>query len=338
MKSNQVNSMKNFNKKLNEQFDSLKITILNEPKYKKHLYADFIELVSLFSNDYVSQNEIIDRLQDNGEVFKVEETPDGEIGLYETESQDKAESWMNSVFEYLITREKNYGTSYPFVIDKTKGIKNKDKKSLTEKQKLYLFLLIASSLNFFPKIIDKLTSEFEILSENILKSYLPENAKVYGFGSNTKFTGNAQDKIKDLAKEVNVQFNDRIVSQVSKRSSKEEGLDLIGWIPFEDNNPNTIIILGQCACGKDWFSKQNETLRYDRFYYPYLLQFTHAMFLSCDINNNGDVFEFDKDITFNHLIFERRRLINLAKPDIFNDLIYSKIIIEKSINYIEDIV
>jgi len=330
--------MKNFNKKLSKQFGSLRISILNEPKYKKHLYADYVELACLFSKDFVSQNEIIDRLEDNGETFKVDEIPDGEFGLYDSEKQDKAEIWMNSIFEYLNERSNIYGISYPFVIDKTKGIKIIEKNVLTEKQKLYLFLLIASSLNFFKEIKDELTSDFEILSENILQTFLPTNAKVFGFGSNTKFTGNAQEKIKKLANEINIQYCERIVSQISVNNSKEEGLDLIGWIPFEDNNPNTIIILGQCACGKDWFNKQNETLRYDRFYSPYLLPFIHAMFLSGDFNNNNGVFGFDKDLNFNHLVFERRRLINLAKPNTIDNLKYTNIIIKKSIDFVEDIV
>lgn len=330
--------MKNFETKLTEQFDSLKISVLNESKYKTHLYADYVELVCLFSNDFVSQNEIIDRLQDNGETFSVVETPDGKFGLYDTERDDKAEEWTYSIFEYISERSTIYGTSYPFTIDVTKGVKIINKKALTEKHKLYLFLLLASSLKFFKKIKNELTSDFEILSEIVLQAYLPANAKVYGFGKNTKFTGNAQDKIKNLANEINIPYCERIVSQISLNNSKEEGLDLIGWIPFEDNNPNTIIILGQCSCGKDWFSKQNETQRYDRFYYPYLLPFTHAFFLSGDYKNNNGIFGIDKDLTPNHLFFERRRLINLARPNTLDNLKYTNRIIEKSVDFIEDIV
>lgn len=330
--------MKNFNHKLGDQFRSLSITVLNEPKYKKHLYADYIELIGLFSEDFISQNEIIDRLQDNGETFNINEVPDGEIGLYDAEKNDHAELWINTVFEFIYERSKIYSSSYPFVYDKNLGIKLKEKNSLTEKQKVYLFLLIASSLSFFNKIKSELTSDFEKLSEHILKAYLPNNANVYGFGSNSTFTGNAQDKIRRLAEEINLQINERVVSQISIRNSKEEGLDVIGWIPFNDNNPNTIIILGQCACGKDWFGKQNETRRYDRFYSSYLMPFTHALFLSGDFKNNDGVFEIDKDFTQNQLIFERRRLIDLSKTDILNELKYSNAIVEKSLSFSEDLV
>lgn len=294
--------MKNFKNKLDEQFKSLSITVLNEPKYKKHIYADYIELISLFSEDFISQNEIIDRLQDNGVIFSITEVPDGEIGLYDAEKNDKAELWINTVFDFLNERAEIYASSYPFIFSKKFGIKLKDKSSLTEKQKIYLFLLLASSLNFFNKIQAELTSDFEKLCESILKAYLPNNAKVYGFGSNSIFVGNAQDKIKTLAKEINLKINERVVSQISVMNSKEEGLDIVGWIPFNDNNPNTIIVLGQCACGKDWFGKQNETRRYDRFYTSYLMPFTYALFLSGDFKNNGGVFEIDKDFTQNQLI------------------------------------
>lgn len=330
--------MKNFKEKLDDQFKSLSITVLNEPKYKKHLYADYVELICLFSEDFITQNEIIDRLQDNGEIFNIKEIPDGETGLFDAETNDSAELWINTVFECLNERSKIYASSYPFIYDKNHGIKLKERCRLNEKQKIYLFLLIASSLNFFTRIKSELTSDFEKLSEYILKAYLPNNANVYGFGSNSTFTGNAPDKIRKLAKEINLPINERIVSQVSIRNSKEEGLDVVGWIPFSDNNPNTIIILGQCACGKDWFGKQNETLRYDRFYLSYLLPFTHALFLSGDFRNNEGLFQIDKDFTQNQLIFERRRLIDLSQTDVLDALQYTNEIVEKSLSYFEDVV
>ena len=183
-----------------------------------------------------------------------------------------------------------------------------------------------------------MTSDFELLAERVLKSYLPDNAKIFGFGSNTLFQGNAQNKIRNLANKINLECNDRLINQIPSTSSKEEGLDVVGWIPFEDNNPNTIIILGQSACGKDWVGKQNETQRYDRFYNPYILPFFHAMLFPYNLNNNFRLFGFDKDITHNQLIFERRRIVFLSSEGVLSELTNSKRVVDKIIEYSEDIV
>jgi hypothetical protein len=57
-----------------------------------------------------------------------------------------------------------------------------------------------------------------------------------------------------------------------------------------------------------------------------------------DLKNTNGRFGFSKDITANHMIFERRRILNLANNDIFDRLEYSKQIIEKCLEYQEDIV
>lgn len=334
----QVNSMSNFNQKIIEQFTSFEVKRPNESKSKIQIFADFIELICMFSKDYVSKSDIIDRLIDSGEDFSVSLPVDGETGLIDSQKHDKAEGWADSIFEYIEERKTIYKSYYPFEIEREIGIKLIEPSTLTEVQKLYLYLLIASSLNSFKKLQHEITKEFESLSEIVLKSYLPENSKVYGFGSNTKYTGNAQSKIIQLSKDINVDIDMRIISQIPTQSSKEEGLDIISWLPFEDNNPNTIIIFGQCACGKDWFGKQIDTYRYNRFYKHYLQPFTHAMFFPHDFRNKDGRFGFDIDLFDNNLVFERRRFLNLANEDIFEHLNYSKQIIDKCLEYSEDLV
>ena len=56
---------------------------------------------------------------------------------------------MNTYFEYLKERKSIYGNNYPFIFDNKKGIKAIAKSDLSEQQKLYIYLLIASSLSSF---------------------------------------------------------------------------------------------------------------------------------------------------------------------------------------------
>lgn len=330
--------MKNFNKNLTEQFVSFSVKKPNESKSKTNIYADFVELVSLFSDDFVSQSDIVDRMQDSGEDFDLPTPVDGITGLIDAQEDDYAERFMNVIFEYIEERRAIYQKVYPFVTDTEKGIKLIDKDSLTEQHKVYLYLLIASSLSNFKRLIPSITTEFEALSESVLKSYLPPHANVFNFANSNKYKGNAKEKIRQLANEINLDINHLEIEQISEHNSKEEGLDIIAWIPFEDNNPNTIVILGQCACGKDWFGKQNETFRYENYLQCYRQPFTHSVFMPYDLKNTKGRFGFSKDITANHLIFERRRILSLSNQNIFEDLKYSKQIVEKCLEYREDIV
>lgn len=327
-----------FNNKMQLQFEDFKIKTPDCAKYKNQYYADYIELISLVSADFVSRADIRDRLFDEGISIELEKPNDGENGLIDSQINDKAEGYVDVYFEYIEKRKLMYGKNYPFFTDIEKGIKVIDKNKLSEQQKLYIYLLIASSLSSFKKLKQFITDDFEKLSELALKAYLPDNSKVFGFGSNSVYRENAKNKIEKLGKEINVyEIDKRVLGQISPHSSKEEGLDVVGWIPFEDNNPNTIIIFGQCACGKDWFGKQIETKRYDKFYRHYLIPFIHAMFYPEDFYNEGGLFNLDIDLIDN-IVFERRRLLNLTDDKIFEHLNHSKQIVEKCIEYQEDIV
>lgn len=330
--------MTSFDKRMQEEFNPLTIKTPSSAKYKKQYYADYIELVSLITSEFVSQSDIIDRLSDEGVIIEIEDPKDGEYGSLDSLANDKAEGYVNTYFEYLKERKSIYGNNYPFIFDNKKGIKAIAKSDLSEQQKLYIYLLIASSLSSFKKLQQFITDDFEKLSELVLKAYLPNNAKVFGFGSHSKYTGNAKNKIRELGKDINVCWvDDRAINSISNSNTKEKGLDVVGWIPFEDNNPNTIIIFGQCACGKDWFGKQVETKRYDKFYRHYLTPFIHAMFYPEDFDNSNGMFKLDLDLIDN-IVFERRRLLNLANENIFKHLSYSKQIVEACLNYQEDIV
>ncbi len=329
--------MMNFNQKLEKQFQSISITALQEAKYNYHLYADYVEIVCLFTDGYVSKEDIIDRLTDEGVQFSPEDnTLDGETGLRETEISDAQEGWINTIYELIFERTESFGASYPFDVDDI-GIKLiEDEK--TQIQLLYLYLLISSSLKYFKKVQSILTSEFEVLSGKVLKEYLPEKAIVKQFGYNSDYYGNAITKIRKLAIELNIETDDYELNQISDYNSKEEGLDIIGWIPFEDKNPNLLIVLGQCGCGKEWDSKKFETSRYENFYHFYKQPPIHTLFVPYALSNMDGKFYQSKDIIKPTLIFERGRMLEYSHNVDFINSFQSNKIVEKCIEYCEDIV
>ena len=298
---------------------------------KLYLYADYFELVSLINHDKVGVGEMLDRLKDEG-ILNVDIDKDSDTASI----KDNDETFVKNVFGLIQQRQFEYNEFYPFKYQSS-FIEVKD--NITDQQKLYVFLLMASNLYLFKDFEAELTTEFEKVSKLALKNYLPDSAIVKGFGKASDYSGITIDKIRRLAIDMNVDVNEKYLSTISTRATQDLGLDIVAWLPFKDTIGNFISVFAQCACGKDWNKKLSETRRYNKFLNIYLSQIDHALFIPysmVDYNNNTfyEHHEFGDPI----LIFERNRILSLIKDSsIFNSL-QSKELVEKYIASYEDIV
>jgi hypothetical protein len=336
---------KNFDDKLIAQFTNLKVGVPDYPKHFEHLYCDYIELVALFSNmDFVTKSDILDRLKDEGEnnivdIVNTEIEDENHVleseEISEAQKNDIKEKWIDNLFLILEERATLYGNDYPFNFSFNKIIL---KQTLSNKNELYIYLLISSNLDLFKKVRSELTTDFETVSYFSLKNYLPEHAIVKQFGKNSEYSGNAIKKIRDLAYDLKVEIREHEIENISERNNQERGLDVIGWIPFSDSCPNIITILGQCACGKDWPSKHHDTKRYKHYLKFYRLDPYHAIFIPYAlIGKGGNKFFRSDDIEDNTLVFERKRIIELFTDFPEFSVLRSKQVVEKCIEYSEDI-
>ena len=168
---------------------------------------------------------------------------------------------------------------------------------------------------------------------------MPTHAVVKSFGKNSEYLGTAIGKIRLLAKELKVGVNDNFLNKISTRGNQERGLDLIGWIPFDDNVANYFSILSQCACGKDWYKKLAETRRYENYYDFYCSKPLHAFFIPYSLINyqNSDFYQAD-EISIPTLLFERKRILNYITDTSFFGELSSKQLVDKCIEYEEDII
>ena len=282
-------------------------------------YADFIELLVLFSgSDGVSYGDIQDRFF-------------GELDENSTsEKNDKNESFIDSIYKIMDERMILYKDTYPF--DKKDEVILL-KKQLSIKQKIYLFLLLSSSLDIFKSFNAELTTDFETLCYKVMQLYLP-NAVVKAFGKNSEYTGSAKVKIKKLAEDLGVSLDDYDFEQIGDRNSQERGLDIVGWLPFDDNCSNMIIFLGQCACGKQYESKQHDVRRFKNYYRYYKTKPQCTLFIPYSLINPGKRKFYHSDyIEEGYLLFERKRILGLledADDAIFNNL-KTKPLVEKCI-------
>lgn len=326
--------MRDFQAKLVEQFVNFKIGVPNFSKHEEHLYADYIELVALFSaRDFVTATDILDRLKDEGNVVKSDDLDDEDAA----EKNDENETWINELFGVLEQRSIVYGNDYPFDLSHNKIVLTEN---IVHKHKVYLYMLISSNLNLFSSVSTSLTSDFETVSYYALLNYLPGRSKVKQFGKQSEYEGSAIQKIRHLADDLNMSINEHEINNVSEKNMQERGLDLIGWIPFSDDCPNMIVVLGQCACGKSWFSKYHDTKRFANYLNFYKLRPISAMFIPYSLvgKHSGSRFYRSDDIEDNSLLFERKRITELFPNETqFQDL-ESRQVIDMCLTYVEDII
>ncbi len=298
------------------------INNINEPDYTSselNYYADFIELLTLFSGkDGITQADIQDRFY-------------GEKDYANAQIRDNDEVFIRTIFLLILERITLYSDEYPFQLDTSQILILKEE--LTNKNKLYLSLLLSSKLNIFRSFQTELTTEFENIAFYTLKNYLPNNSIVREFGKNSHYKGNAKSKIKQLANDLNIQIKDFELSQINDKNQQERGLDIVGWIPFKDKCANTLLFLVQCACGKQYESKQHDTRRFKSYFQFYKTNPQQTLFIPYSlINVRYKKFYHSDYIEDDFLIFERKRILEFYNDEAFNTSESIKIV-EQCINH-----
>lgn len=313
----------------------LKIEVKDRPSFHlRHHYVDYVEMISLISNkNFVTKADLLDRFIDMTILTK-------DSGSEESAAiNDRNESIIDDIFVELTNRPVLYGKDYPFEITYN-SIILKDSEGISPKGKLYLYFLVSSSLSFFKEFQHILTSEFEMICYYSLVNFMPKNAITKSFGKNTEYKGLGYvgSKLKTLASDINVPIKEHFFSKFSQSGNQERGLDIVSWVPFDDKIPNLVILLGQCACGKEWFGKLGETFRFERYFNFYQKKPIHALFTSYSlIDYQGGGF-YQSDEIGNTLIFERRRILEYLSDVTFFDDFQSKKLIDRCIEYEEGVV
>ncbi len=304
-----------FEEKLQEEInDSLKIIAPNtkktHPWYLSHLHADFIELKCLFwaKEEWLTHIDVVGHYKDSDQG-KDEQKNSNEVGSDASDNDDRLLSQITEIFITLKERETLLKIDYPFDLDR-KNNYIRLKTELNEKHLLYIKLLLDSNLNNFPKLQHILTKDFEKISANALKEYFP-NAIIAELGKNSTYKGNTKEKIKALAKDLNVSIIQEEVDKLSPTATQEKGLDLLAFFPFEDKIASTVILLAQCACGKKWPSKTNETGNYESFLNFYKQKPLHSMFIPYYLSSEQNGFHQSESLS-NKIVFERKRIIEFV--------------------------
>ena len=229
------------------------------PKYSTHLQADFVELRCLVHPDRsIGKSEVHDLFAEDADINR--ENPYYELPNDAAMKTDKQLEYIDDWFQYLEYRAEAFDSAYPFQLRSNSNLLEV-KRDLNDHNRLYVYLLMASSLRYYGKPEEKIiTSSFESISAEALKQYIGDKAEIHVFGANSssRYTGDIDSKIEELAKDICE------VARISKNNKRKKrsgdaGLDIVGWIPMDDTNPGRLLIFGQCACGKKWEDKQSSS-------------------------------------------------------------------------------
>lgn len=335
--------MSELEQKINTQFDKwkLKITSNDRAKYSTYFYADFVELMALFSNgSTVSDSDVFERFKEEEIINKGTNSEDDDSSRANRIDADW--EFVTDVCELLRSRSHCLNDCYPFEYDfSSNSYSIKLKENVDSVQEVYINLLICSNLDSFPDLKPILSSEFEVLSKEAIISLL-KGWKVVSTGKFPDVKGTALDKINQLEDLLRIDVNTRYVNDEMVHGNQEYGLDIIAWKDFNDAVANKLILLIQCTCEKNWGKKTNDTHSWENFFHYQKLKPNHSLTIPYDIINNdsNNFFDLNK-IKYNDiLIMDRQRIMNEVKSmDLkFYNSLDSQKIVTRSIQIQESLV
>ncbi|RDV23977.1 hypothetical protein DXV75_16580 [Alteromonas aestuariivivens] len=281
---------------------------------KCHYYSDYIELVALLaSDDLVSDQDIYDRFYDSG-VINEDENPIGtEDWIGSDYASEYTQRWNDRILQWfaiLLSRVSSYGDNYPFEVTPN-SIKLKEE--LTDQNKIYLGLLLASSNSYHNKQ-SLLSAIFEEISRLAMSAYLGGTSSVHRFGAsglqNNRYVGSLEDKMKRLAIDIDCEVTSR--SHVFREGDNGDGgVDIVAWLPFPDDTclSRTQIFLGQSATGKNWNTKQGSVARVKN-YINIPDTSMNSLFVPYDMRDIERRYDEEGELTAS-IVFDRYRIMSL---------------------------
>jgi hypothetical protein len=141
---------------------------------------------------------------------------------------------------------------YPFKTDEAGSVLMRRDDVQPAKALVYQYLLLATRLNMRNEKVQggiDGTMIMEELGANVLRSYLGAKASVEVFG--TARQGGFEQKIGDLCSSLREGIRFKNIDS-GPTNANDDGLDVVGWIPFSDGLPAKLSVFGQCKTGTSW--------------------------------------------------------------------------------------
>ena len=288
------------------------------------VWTDYCELLCL-SED----NNYIDRDQMSSIVIKSDDFANAGERVQKMR-KDKLSTKFQDVYTHVLLRKQVLGTNYPFDINEDDQLYLKTGE-LTCQEKLYIFLLYASNLEYM-KSVHELTSDFEVVCLMYMRKLFPSMAfKLFGSSNgNTKLQADdvindvkLSDRIINLSKFITVSLDSEGLSKINKHNHGDGGLDLVGVRLMGDNRKSIPVIFGQCTCSYDQWSVKQQSIS-DREWEKFLrireTSIQHYIFIP--IWNMNSEKQFEDDLKLSHCVLvDRQRILYLVEDNLVQNLI-----------------
>lgn len=204
--------------------------------------ADFAELLALLRGR-CSATEIqrfLGRIDEN----------DNNIGIEDDDLIN--EGLSDAMMTEIGYRSNACPDGYPFKTDPVGAVLILRDDAQTTKAIVYHYLLLATRLKMKDEKVQAGidgTQIMEDLGAVILGCYLGARAEIEVFG--TARSGGIERKVGDLCN--SLKEGGRFENIDSGRvNANDDGLDVVGWIPFTDQLPAKLCVFGQCKTGTSW--------------------------------------------------------------------------------------
>ena len=219
-------------------------------------WSDFIELHTLTH---------LDKLYSRGDLASLMHI-EREFHLDDNCSEKKSDSYETKWMEYINychARKATFASNYPFKISSDLDTLELNYDEKNPYQKLYLFLLIASSLRYIEKIhMNEITHSFEKVSFQVFKKIMPKGSEVHPTWAHgdqkMRYRGKLYEKMLQLQKDLRASGSIE-EDDFKPNNTGDGGIDIVAWHPMGDETEGMPISFAQCSCSQtDWRFKTSE--------------------------------------------------------------------------------
>ena len=291
--------------------------------YSIYILADFLEFKALY-NERCALNDLRSLLSASEDEFDLNGIEEGD---------DKVLNKLQEALLYCSRRKQEF-SDYPFVVNDSSISLSMD---LKDKELIYLFLLLVNRMNMQQERVQggkNATELFELLCRLDALNYLGDRAKCEVFG--TAVAGSFEDKVNDLLAKLDINGTYKQPLGGTERQ-KDGGVDIVTWIPFDDNKGSQLIALGQCKTGSNWECLMRKVDFFDNFSTERPFVDPLYMFF---VSEDFGTYKWEQRCRSCGILFDRKRVLELVpdnikdiNPVLFDDI---KIWVTATMDYIKN--
>lgn len=187
--------------------------------------ADWAELIVACENRGFSKSEVARHIEGS-------------------KGDEAEEGFISSVWMELENRQKSYKEP-PFEAESSIITPLIEWKKIPEYMACLLFSVFGGAGE-----LSKSAKIFEQITAYALKEQFECETEIFGWPPENGVSGDIRERIRNLAK----RLNERVI-ETPHSYKKDDTLDVVAWKPFYDKRNSQLVILTQCAIGKNWETK-----------------------------------------------------------------------------------